>query len=60
MRRAIVLGMLVAAGALSLTVRAMQPPQAGGGQQAERIVEVEKFREFLDQVNPEDFAGGAG
>jgi glyoxylase-like metal-dependent hydrolase (beta-lactamase superfamily II) len=45
-----VLGTLIAAGALSLTVAAYQQPPAGGGgrgQQAPRVVEVEKLKENL-------------
>jgi glyoxylase-like metal-dependent hydrolase (beta-lactamase superfamily II) len=45
MRRGIVLGVLVAAGALSLTVAAFQQPPAG--QQAPMVVEVEKLKDNL-------------
>jgi glyoxylase-like metal-dependent hydrolase (beta-lactamase superfamily II) len=46
MRRAVVLGVLIAAGALSMTVTAFQ--QAGrGGQQAPRVVEVDKVKDNL-------------
>jgi len=44
MRRTIVLGVLVAAGALGVAVSAYQQPQ--GGQQA-RVVEVEKLKDNL-------------
>jgi cyclase len=50
MRRAIVLTVLIGAGALSLAVTAQQPPPAtGGGQQAQgaRVIEVEKLRDNL-------------
>jgi cyclase len=50
MRRAVVLGALIAAGALSLTVAAFQQPPAGGGrggQQAPRVVDVEKLKDNL-------------
>ena len=46
MRRAIVLGVLVAIGALSLTVRAFQQP-AAGAQPAAMVVEVEKLKDNL-------------
>ena len=45
MRRATVLGVLVAAGALSVTVAALQQPPAG--QQAPMVVEVEKVKDNL-------------
>jgi glyoxylase-like metal-dependent hydrolase (beta-lactamase superfamily II) len=45
MKRTVVLGALVGAGVLSWTVSAMQQPPAGGGQQAPRVVEVEKVRD---------------
>ena len=45
MRRRIVLGVLLAAGGLSLTVAAMQQPPAG--QQAPRIVEIDKLKDNL-------------
>ena len=45
MRRGIVLGVLIAAFALSLVVAAQ--PQAGGGQQAPRVIEVEKLKDNL-------------
>ncbi len=44
MKRSIVLGVLVGVGALSLVVAARQ---AGGGQQAPKIVEVEKLKDNL-------------
>ena len=45
MRRGIVLGVLIAAFGLSLVVAAQQ--QAGGGQQAPKIIEVEKLKDNL-------------
>jgi glyoxylase-like metal-dependent hydrolase (beta-lactamase superfamily II) len=45
MRRRIVLGVLLATGGLSLTVAAMQQPPAG--QQAPRIVEIDKLKDNL-------------
>lgn len=45
MRRGIVLGVLLAAGGLSLTVAAVQQPPAG--QQAPRVVEVDKLKDNL-------------
>jgi glyoxylase-like metal-dependent hydrolase (beta-lactamase superfamily II) len=45
MRRAITLGVLLAAGALSLTLAAFQQPPAG--QPAERVVEVQKLKDNL-------------
>jgi glyoxylase-like metal-dependent hydrolase (beta-lactamase superfamily II) len=45
MKRAIVLGVLVAAGGLSLTVAAFQQPPAG--QPTERVVEVQKLKDNL-------------
>ena len=45
MRRAIVLGVLLAAGALSLSVAAFQ--QAPGGQQAPMVVEIDKLKDNL-------------
>ncbi len=48
MKRLIVLGALFAAGALSMTVAAVQQPAAARGQaQAPRVVEVEKVRDNL-------------
>lgn len=44
MKRGVVLGVLIAIGALSMAVVAQQ---AGGGQQAARIVEVEKLKDNL-------------
>ena len=46
MRRQIVLGILFAAGALTMTVNALQQPPAGGAQ-APRVVEVEKLKDNL-------------
>ncbi len=43
MKRGLVLGLLVAVGALSLTVRAYQPPQ----QQGPKVVEVDKVKDNL-------------
>jgi len=45
MRRVQVLGVLIAVGALSLTVAAYQQPAAGGGQPPTRNVEVEKLKD---------------
>jgi cyclase len=45
MNRSVVLGILVAIGAISITVRAAQQP--AGGQPAPRVVEVEKLRDNL-------------
>lgn len=45
MKRIVVLGVLVAAGGLSLTVAAFQQPPAG--QQAPRVVEVDKLKDNL-------------
>ena len=48
MRRVIVLGVLIASGALSLAVAAYQQPPAGAaGQQAPRVVEVDKLKDNL-------------
>ena len=46
MRRVIVLGFLIATGALSLTVAAFQQPPAGG-QQAPMVVEIDKLKDNL-------------
>jgi len=54
MRRQIVLGVLFAAGAFSMSVTALQQP-AGGGQPAARVVEVEKLRDNLYMMR-----GGGG
>ena len=54
MRRAAVLGALLAAGTLSLTAAAYQQP---GGQQAPRVVEVEKLKDNLFVLRGE---GGGG
>ena len=45
MYRSVVLGLLVALGAVSMTIRAAQQP--AGGQPAPRVVEVEKLRDNL-------------
>src|SRR5688500_18178459 len=45
MKRAMVLGILVAAGAMSMTVAAFKQPPAG--QPAARVVEVEKLKDNL-------------
>ena len=45
MSRSVVLGVLVALGAVSMTIRAAQQP--AGGQPAPRVVEVEKLRDNL-------------
>jgi cyclase len=47
MRRGIVLGVLIGAGAVSLAVRAQQPGAGGGGQQGPRTVEVEQLKDNL-------------
>ncbi len=47
MRRVQVLGVLIAVGALSLTVAAYQQPPAGGGQPPARNVEVDKLKDNL-------------
>ena len=53
MKRAILLGVLLGAGALTLTVTAMQQP--AGGQQAPRVVEVQKLKDNLFMMT-----GGGG
>ena len=56
MKRQIVLGILFAAGALTLTVNALQQPQAGAsGQPAPRVVEVDKLKDNLFMMR-----GGGG
>ena len=48
MKRQMVLGILFAAGALTMTVNALQQPQAGAsGQPAPRVVEVDKLKDNL-------------
>ena len=47
MRRGIVLGVLVAAGALSVAAAGFQQPAAGAGQAAPRVVTVQKLRDNL-------------
>jgi cyclase len=48
MKRQFVLGMLFAAGALTMSVNALQQPQAGAaGQPAPRVVEVDKLKDNL-------------
>ena len=48
MKRQLVLGMLIAAGALTMSVNALQQPQAGAaGQPAPRVVEVDKLKDNL-------------
>jgi len=47
MRRGIVLGALLTFGTLSFAVAAYQQPPGGGGQQAPRVVEVEKLKDNL-------------
>lgn len=50
MRRALTLGVLIAAGTLSMAVAAYQQPPAGGGgrgQQGPRVVEVDKLKDNL-------------
>jgi cyclase len=47
MRRVGILAILVGVGSLSLAVTAFQQPPAGAGQQAPRVVEVEKLKDNL-------------
>jgi len=56
MKRVIVLGALLAAGALSLTVAAVQQPPAG--QQPRRVVEVEKLADNLYVLKALSSGGG--
>ena len=67
MKRAIVLGVLLTVGALSLAVTAAQQPAAGGAAQANapKVVEVEKLRDNLFMLkggggNTAVFVGTAG
>ena len=55
MRRGIILGLVFAVGALSAVATARQQPQAGGGQDVARVVEVEKLKDNLYL-----FKGGGG
>jgi glyoxylase-like metal-dependent hydrolase (beta-lactamase superfamily II) len=56
MRRELVLGMLFAAGALTMSVNALPQPQAGAsGQPAARVVEVDKLKDNLYMMR-----GGGG
>jgi len=56
MKRQLVLGMLFAAGALTMSVNALQQPQAGAaGQPAPRVVEVDKLKDNLYMMR-----GGGG
>src|SRR5262245_31675665 len=56
MRRQLVLGMLFAAGALTMSVNALQqPPAAAAGQPAARVVEVDKLKDNLYMMR-----GGGG
>jgi glyoxylase-like metal-dependent hydrolase (beta-lactamase superfamily II) len=56
MKRQLVLGILFAAGALTMTVNALQQPQAGAsGQPAARVVEVDKLKDNLYMMR-----GGGG
>src|SRR5678815_5432968 len=56
MKRQFVLGMLFAAGALTMSVNALQQPQAGAsGQPAARVVEVDKLKDNLYMMR-----GGGG
>ena len=57
MTRSAVLGGLVAAGALSLTLTANQQPPAGGAGEKPRVVEVEKLKDNLFVLRGE---GGGG
>ena len=56
MRRQLVLGVLMAMGAVSIGVSAFQQP-AAGGQPAARVVEVDKLRDNLYVMRG---AGGGG
>ncbi len=67
MKRAIVLGVLLTVGALSLAITAAQQPAAGGAAQANapKVVEVEKLRDNLFMLkggggNTAVFVGSAG
>src|ERR671912_8617 len=56
MKRQLVLGVLFAAGALTMSVNALQQPQAGAaGQPAPRVVEVDKLKDNLYMMR-----GGGG
>jgi cyclase len=56
MKRQLVLGILCAAGAFTMTVNALQQPQAGAsGQPAARVVEVDKLKDNLYMMR-----GGGG
>jgi len=56
MKRQLVLGILFAAGALTMSVNALQQPQAGAtGQPAARVVEVDKLKDNLYMMR-----GGGG
>src|SRR5688572_22441166 len=56
MKRQLVLGILFAAGALTMSVNALQQPQAGAsGQPAPRVVEVDKLNDNLYMMR-----GGGG
>jgi glyoxylase-like metal-dependent hydrolase (beta-lactamase superfamily II) len=56
MKRQLVLGILFSAGALTMTVNALQQPQAGAaGQPAPRVVEVDKLKDNLYMMR-----GGGG
>jgi cyclase len=55
MKRQIVLSVLIAAGALSISVAALQQAPAAGGQPAPRVVEVEKLKDNLYMMR-----GGGG
>jgi cyclase len=55
MKREIVLGMLFAAGVLSMSVAALQQAPAGGAQPAPRVVEVDKLKDNLYMMR-----GGGG
>src|SRR5687768_6308372 len=56
MKRQLVLGMLIAAGALTMSVNALQQPQPGAsGQPAPRVVEVDKLKDNLYMMR-----GGGG
>jgi cyclase len=57
MKREIVLGMLIAAGVLSISVAALQQAPAGAAQPAPRVVEVDKLKDNLYMMRG---TGGGG
>jgi hypothetical protein len=50
MTRQLVLGILLAAGALTISVTALQQPQAPAAGQAARVVEVEKLKDTIPRT----------